>query len=75
MSFCYVNKIRKISENRYALEIMDSSISPKIPENVEVDITRDGLVNQFIMGNLHDNGGKWLKTKNSINKFLKEFEV
>lgn len=75
MSFCYVNKIRKIRENRYALEIMDSSISPKIPENVEVDITRDGLVNQFIMGNLHDDSGKWLKTKNSINKFLKEFEV
>ena len=75
MSFYYVNNIEKIGENIYSLEVMDSSISPLTPDYVEVMMTRDDLLKQFTTGNLHDMNGKWLKTKQTANKYLKDFEV
>ncbi len=75
MSFYYVNNIEKIGENMYSLEVMDSSITPLTPDIVEVMMTRDDLLKQFTTGNLHDMNGKWLKTKQTANKYLKDFEV
>jgi len=75
MSFYYVNNIEKIGENMYSLEVMDSSITPHIPDIVEVMMTRDDLLKQFTTGNLHDMNGKWLRTKQTANKYLKDFEV
>lgn len=75
MSFYYVNNIEDIGANMFALEVMDSSLSPLTPEETTFIGTREQLIDQFINGNLHDMNGKWLKTKQKANKYLKDFEV